>query len=182
MDERGRGRSNKEAIKFPAIPKWQHLGRTQSVPTMKNVCLTFGAKSICKSLPGACFSSEMVPEVSNIKTAQQIPTGDSPILRQVCECQPTVPTWQYTAEDLAVVSSLCRSLSASERSERFTCLSRIQKADCSSKTSVFGRNMHSNGVPKHYQLQSRGKGNGSAASHLKTFDHLPRCRLLPTAE
>ena len=30
MDERGCGRSNKEAIKFPAIPKWQHLGRTRS--------------------------------------------------------------------------------------------------------------------------------------------------------
>ena len=26
----GCGRSNKEAIKFPAIPKWQHLGRTRS--------------------------------------------------------------------------------------------------------------------------------------------------------
>lgn len=126
----------------------------------------------------------MVPEVSNIQTAaQQIPTEPytpenwrfaCPYFGRYVNANPQYQLDSTPLRNLAVESSLCRSLSASERSERFTCSSKKQLA----KPLFFGRNMRSNGVlERTFSCTIRGNGNGSAASDLKTFDHLPRCRL-----
>lgn len=80
----------------------------------------------------------MVPEVSNIQTAaQQIPTEPytpenwrfaCPYFGRYVNANPQYQLDSTPLRNLAVESSLCRSLSASERSERFTCSSKKQVA------------------------------------------------------
>ena len=80
----------------------------------------------------------MVPEVSNIQTAaQQIPTEPytsenwrfaCPYFGRYVNANPQYQLDSTPLRNLAVESSLCRSLSASERSERFTCSSKKQLA------------------------------------------------------
>jgi len=101
----------------------------------------------------------MVPEVSNIQTAaQQIPTEPytpenwrfaCPYFGRYVNANPQYQLDSTPLRNLAVESSLCRSLSASERSERFTCSSKKQVA----KHLVFlAETCVPMAFPKHFQL------------------------------